>query len=54
MDEAGLVVELLNLGVVGVNEINNLLNCGESFPFLLDEHTDRQALTVVRKERTRW
>ena len=37
MDEAGLVIELLNLGIVGVNEIDNLLDRGEALSFLLDE-----------------
>ena len=54
MDEVGLVVELLDFGVVGVNEIDNLLNHGEALSFLLDERTDRQVLVVVRKERTQW
>ena len=54
MDEAGLVVELLNFGVIGVDEIDNLLNRGEALLFLLDERTDCQALVVVRKEHTQW
>ena len=54
MDEAGLVVELLDLGIVGVDEIDNLLDRGEALSFLLDERTDHRALIVVRKERTRW
>ena len=54
MDEVGLIVELLNLGIVGVDEIDNLLDRGEVLSFLLDEGTDHQALVVVRKEHTRW
>ena len=41
MDEVGLVVELLDLGVVGVDEIDNLLDRGKALSFLLDECTDR-------------
>ena len=54
MDEAGLVVELFNLGVVGIDEVDNLLDRNEALSFLLDEQTDRRALVVVRSERTRW
>ena len=54
MDEVGLVVELLDFGVIGVDEIDNLLDGREALSFLLDEQTDRRALVVVRKERTRW
>ena len=54
MDEAGLVVELLDLGVIGVNEVDNLLDRDEALLFLFDERTDCRALVVVRSERTRW
>ena len=54
MVEAGLVVELLDLGIVGVDEVDNLLDRNEVLPFLLDECVDRQALVVVRSECTRW
>ena len=54
MDEVGLVVEFLDLGVVGVNEVDNLLDCDEVLSFLFDERADRRALVVVRSERTRW
>ena len=54
MDEVGLVVELLNLGVVGVDEIDNLLDGREALSFLFDEQTDHRALVVVHKERTWW
>ena len=40
MDEPGLVVELLDFGVVGVDEIDNLLDGHEMFLFLLDERVD--------------
>ena len=54
MDEVGLVVELLNFGVVGVDEIDNLLDGHKALLFLLDERADRRALVVVRKEHTWW
>ena len=54
MDETGLVVELLDLGIIGVDEIDNLLDGREALPFLLDERADRRALVVVRKEHTQW
>ena len=54
MDEVGLVIELLDLGIVGVDEVDDLLNRDEVLSFLLDERTDRRALVVVRSERTRW
>ena len=54
MDEAGLIIELLNFGVIGVDEIDNLLDRGEALSFLLDERTDHRALVVVCKERTWW
>ena len=54
MDEAGLVIELLDLGVVGVDEVDNLLDRDEALSFLLDEQTDRRALVVVRSECTQW
>ena len=54
MDEVGLVVELLNLGVIGVDELVNLLNGRKVFLFLLDEQADCRALVVVHKERTWW
>ena len=54
MDEAGLVVGLLDFGVVGVDEVDNLLDRNEVFLFLLDERADGRALVVVRSERTRW
>ena len=37
VDKLGLVVELFNFGVVGVDEIDNLLDGHEAFPFLFDE-----------------
>ena len=37
MDEVGLVVELFDLGVIGVDEIDNLLDGCEVLPFLFDE-----------------
>ena len=54
MDEAGLVVELFDLSVIGVDEVDNLLDRNEVLSFLLDEQTDRRALVVVRSERTQW
>ena len=54
MDEAGLVVELFDLGVIGVDEIDNLLDGRKALSFLLDEQTDRRVLVVVRKECTWW
>ena len=54
MGEAGLVIELLDLGVIGVDEVDNLLDRDEVLPFLLDERADGRALVVVRSERTRW
>ena len=37
MYELGLIVELFDLSVIGVDEIDNLLNGREAFPFLFDE-----------------
>ena len=54
MDEAGLIIELFDLGVVGVDEIDNLLDRDEALSFLLDERTDRRVLAVVRSEHTWW
>ena len=54
MDEAGLVVELFDLSVVGVDEVDNLLDRDEALSFLLNERMDRRVLVVVRSERTRW
>ena len=54
MDEAGLIVELLDLGVIGVDEVDKLLDRNEALSFLLDERTDRRALVVVCSERTQW
>ena len=48
------LVELFDLGIVGVDEIDNLLDRGEALSFLLDERVDCRALVVVRKEHTRW
>ena len=52
MDEAGLVVELLDLGIVGVDEVDNLLDRDEVLSFLFDEQMDRQVLVVVCSEHT--
>ena len=56
VDEPGLVVELLNLSVIGVDEINNLLDGHEAFPFLLNECADCCPFIVICKEHTggRW
>ena len=37
MDELGLIVKLFDLGTVGVDEIDNLLDGREALPFLFDE-----------------
>ena len=54
MDEPGLIVELLDLSVVGVDEIDNLLDGCEALPFLLDECVDRRPFVVICKEHTQW
>ena len=37
MDEAGLIVELFDLGVIGVDELDNLLEGCEALLLLFDE-----------------
>ena len=37
VDESGLIIELFDLSVVGVDEIDNLLDGHEVLPFLFDE-----------------
>ena len=54
MDEPGLVIELLDLGVIGVNEIDNLLDGREAFLFLLNECVDCCQFVVICKEHTKW
>ena len=46
-DDVGLVVELLDLGVVAVNEVNDLLDCREALSFLLDEQADCSLFVAV-------
>ena len=54
VDEVGLIVEFFDLSVIGVDEINNLLDRGKALLFLLDECMDHRVLAVVHKEHTRW